>query len=764
MPPPNLNLISRNVDKARRAKGITQVDLDDYVREESGGQFTTENALRAALRRGAGISVAADASGREAAAIRKAADAVGGLGASPAAVTAEIGRTMNTRRAATAAGVGMGATLGLPGFIPAVNRAYNDLKDAAPGEAMAGEIVGGLLTPGGITRGVGNFAARGASLGTRALRGAVAGGAVGGLTAAGTAREGQRGSAAALGTAGGAVLGGLLTPAAELLPQAVASGAQRVGRTAASVATDATAAPVVRSAARGVVRAAGATRRAAVAAGGAPALTPYQRRLVQATQASGGVEALGRRAAELTALGRADEMMPADLSNDMRGLLAWGANRGMDVRERVGETMMARLDNTANRVQQDFRAVNGAPLRPVEVIREEQVAARRAFADSPDGYAGLEQDFGPGAFAVRRENATDRLADDVLGRRSPAVGGLRPDIDAMVDATATGARTLPPGVVSTIEQRYNEVLTRPAVNDALRRVFRSEANAGIRPPQQLSFGEFQRVDRDLSAAITKARNDGLVPDMRDLMQARESLRGLADDLNVTDDPTGFVQRWRDVNAQYRVLKGRERAVDAADGILNAQSQDDIAAIFARSTPEEQAIIRETLRTRLAERANAGNGNGAREFINAARRPDQTTGRKMRLAFGDDADALFRRLAVGEGTLQRATPIARNSVTAPVLLDEADTREGNRLVRSIAMSAGVGNPLPFGAELTNAVTRRRTREAATQAARELTARGPQAVDGFLARIRALPVIGPSRAPVPAGMLGENLLLQQGEAPQ
>ena len=116
-------------------------------------------------------------------------------------------------------GIGAGLIPGGQNREEATKTARARLARANPAAALAGELAGSLVIPGGVAR-------TGASLGARALRGAVAGTVTGGIGGAGRAEGSLEERAPAAAT--GAALGGTLGGAAAAAAPAVSRGVQRL--------------------------------------------------------------------------------------------------------------------------------------------------------------------------------------------------------------------------------------------------------------------------------------------------------------------------------------------------------------------------------------------------------------------------------------------------------------------------------------------------------------------------------------------------------
>jgi hypothetical protein len=396
-------------------------------------------------------------------------------------------------------------------------------KDEHPVIGTASEIAGGMAVPGfGAIGALG----RGAMNIKRAIgAGAAIGGVAGGLSGAGAAEGdlGDRVNAAIPAGIAGAALGGAIP---------------------------------------------------GVAAAGRAAFSPAARamsRLRGAVHASGGPEAIARRAQEFADAGRGEEATLADMSRHLQRATDFSANNNDDARVAFENAFEPRAQEVNERITDDITSRFGAPH--AEQVNDDLSRARLAWADSQEGFEGLRQ-------------------------RNPVV-------------------------IPVMGERFDALLHQPRVRDAIAQAREVGIIGPIDRANGASFEVLQGTKERLDAAVGQAFGR---PGLRDLAVRLRAARDQFVDL-MREGVPGY----RDVADQYHAMHRLEEMLEHGQATYRNNDARGLRQFFNDLTPAERNTFRQGLVSEMI--ADLRKQNAGAPALRGLVRPGANKRDIMEIAFG-----------------------------------------------------------------------------------------------------------------------------------
>lgn len=521
---------------------LTPADLDAYVREETKGQYTLDDAQAYLSKhmttfdpgitpRNVGRSLAQGALGDWAdELLGKLPEAIGGGQGAEEEMRLNQAIYHNAHPTAdtigkVAGGVGAGVALGA----------------AAPEIAILSRVLPEAGTVAGAA--------------ARAAAGGAAFGAVSGAGEGETASERRRG--AARGAATGAVAGGVLGGAA--------GAATRLVSPAAKAA----------------------------------------RRLANAVEESGGVDALKASNAALAAAGRGKDVIAGDLSPATQMLTRFAANNNPNTYVRAAEKLNARQPNMSERLLDDTEdLLRGGKIWPEATTdagarAEELAKSKAAFAASDEGYEGLRKagvTFKPSEIAPFLSEPSVKAAWRLARRAGDITNG------------------------SPLDDLF-ETMSNPVLEVARG----ASSKAGGKVPRAVTFEDMHQFKQLLDDKAATAFRSG----QGSLGKAYATVRDAVRQAMIEKVPGYAV-----VDAKYVAMSRLETMLQQGVESFNRTGVRELASDVAQMSPEELAQFRHGLASKLVDslRDAQTNRDAAKRLMDASVSMQE----KLKVIFGDEA--------------------------------------------------------------------------------------------------------------------------------
>lgn len=425
------------------------------------------------------------------------------------------------------------------------------------------------------------------------------------------------------------------------------------------------------------------------------------RRLVNAIEASGGVQKLLDELNLARGTGRGDLTMLADLSPQLAREADFAANNSDAALVDAAGKIRGRQRDQAERLLNDVRDKLGGD--PVALKRQQELDdATRDWARQ--AYGALEQQ----APTIDASSIASRLT-------KPGVA------DAYTHARLAGDIT----AGSPLDAMIGKLMAaNPGVDES---TLRSAASAGILGPaaeqassaRSVTFGDLQQLKRILDDRVTKAYRDGNGELAKSYKTIRDEVKGVLVDA---------VPDYAKVDAQYAAKKELHKAIDRGIEAWDEEDTRQLSDQIKQMTSDELREFRLAMASELIARLRSAktNQNMAQRLLHGGAALED----KLRIVFGSPEmfDDFMQRLGVEGNTFGRVRGAIGGSETVRRLASAGfDPAE-------ILGSAVAGGPAAVKAKLLasalKSVNAAKVRNTATIAGQHLFTQGGDAIESLL----------------------------------
>ena len=447
-------------------------------------------------------------------------------------------------------------------------------------------------------------------------------------------------------------------------------------------------------------------------------------RILSAIGQEGGVPAVRARLDAMTAAGRGDEVMLADLGPHLRQSLDYAANGSDNVLVPAAEALDARSGGRAGRLLDDVR--RGLPWEPDASLRAAELKANTRKVGK-EAYGAIE-DANP-TFDASGLPLDKPLISTLWGR-------------ARLAGNISGTGPLDELVAKITEE--NPSLDRPTAEAAANQIAGAQAaDAGVpagSSERPTSLADLMNLRRGLSGQIDQAYGAGNGELGQTLKEIRDHVNAV-----LNQGAPGMA----DADAAYKRAKDLERVLASGRDWWAKSDVNEFSRVFSgiAADPDQLTEFRRGLASHLVEELQnaATNSDKARELMQRSDALDQ----KLKVVFGDRQtfDDFINR-AKAERELSKAATAVSGSQTARRLAARGVAPE------HLAIDAIQRGPISTILDRTFGAARQAmTRRTAEAMGGPLLTQGTANLDALLRQIAQRPPLVRSTATIgaPAGLL-------------
>lgn len=332
------------------------------------------------------------------------------------------------------------------------------------------------------------------------------------------------------------------------------------------------------------------------------------RRIANAVEESGGVDALKSSNAAAAAAGRGSDILAADLSPHTQMLMRFAANNNPNTYVEAAEKLNARQPNMSDRMLNDVTDLLGET--PDAGARAESLAAsKRAFGASDAGYEGLRKadvKFDPSDVAPFLKEPSVQAAWRLARRAGDITKGS--PLDELFDKLSAAN----PGVAP---EKIREAMGSEAMSQVVKPL-------GERAITFDDMHQFKQLLDDKAASAFASRQGSLG-------QAYATVRDAVKKAMVEKVPGYAV-----VDSKYAAMTRLETTLQQGIEAFNKTGTRELASDVAQMSPEELQQFRTGLASKLVDSLRDANTN--RDVAKRLMDSSISMQEKLKLVFGDES--------------------------------------------------------------------------------------------------------------------------------